>query len=110
MRTTVASRSLVKAVPWIMLGLFSSMTAYGSHALEGQLRVPHFMYDGYVVVVTDGQRSSSNPCSSTYQDRFAVDATSPAGKAQLAGLLSAHATGKRVRIVEREDVLRMAKK
>ena len=65
MRTTIVSRSLVKAVPWVMLGLFSSMTAYGSDALHGQLSVPHFMYDGYVVVEGRSTRTPSRAPAQT---------------------------------------------
>lgn len=91
-------RYRMKSAIRLVLGVLSATPAFGSDALPGRLSLPAFMSDGYVIVTTDGQRSS-NPCTSTYPQRYALNATTAAGKIQLAGLLSAHAAGLPVRII-----------
>lgn len=83
----------------VVLGLLAVSSAHGGDALMGTLSQPHFMANGVVVVYTDGQRLGTPNCALASPTRFAIDAATTAGKVQLAGLLSAHATGKPVRIV-----------
>jgi hypothetical protein len=89
----------MKKMIYLLVGLFSAATAYGGDALSGMLSQPHFMSTGLVLVTTDGQRLGTPNCALGSPYRFVIDATTTAGKVQLAGLLAAHATGKPVRIV-----------
>lgn len=82
-----------------LLALSATATAYGGDALMGTLSQPHFMANGVVLVSSDGQRLGTPTCAQGSPTRFAIDASTAAGKVQLAGLLSAHATGKPVRII-----------
>lgn len=83
----------------LWLSSFTVVTAHAGDALIGMLSQPHFMSNGIVLVSTDGQRLGTPNCALGSPTRFAIDATSTAGKIQLAGLQSAHASGKPVRII-----------
>lgn len=89
----------MKSTIYPILGLLCASAAHGGDALSGMLSQPHFMSTGLVLVTTDGQRLGTPTCALGSPYRFVIDATTPAGKVQLAGLLSAHAAGKPVRIV-----------
>lgn len=77
----------------------SSISALAGDALSGTLSVVHFMANGVVLASTDGARSNVPSCAAAQPSRFAIDATTAAGKIQLSGLLAAYAAGKPVRIV-----------
>lgn len=85
------------------LGLLFATVVGAGDALTGTLSQPHFMSDGYVVVSTSGTRSSVPSCAATSPSRFAFDATTASGKAQLAGLLTAYASHLPVRILGTGD-------
>ena len=68
-------------------------------AASGILSFLHFMPSGIVIAYTSGARSDVPSCASSQPGRFALDSTTPAGKVQLAGLLSAYAATKQVVIV-----------
>jgi hypothetical protein len=89
----------MKKMMFAMLSLLSAATAYGGDAVPGDLSGLHFMWNGVVLVSTSGQRSGVPSCASAHSARFALNATTDAGKVQLAGLLSAHAAGKQVGII-----------
>lgn len=89
----------MKRAIFSVLALLLAMTAHGGSALPGTLHGLHFMSTGVVLVSTDGQRSGIPSCASTQPTRFALDATTAAGKVQLAGLLTAYAAGKPVGII-----------
>lgn len=89
----------MKRAIFSVLAFLLAMTAHGGSALPDTLYGLHFMSTGVVLVSTDGQRSSLPSCASTQPTRFALDATTAAGKVQLAGLLTAYAAGKPVGII-----------
>jgi hypothetical protein len=72
--------------------------ANAGDALAGTLTQPTFMPDGVVLVHSSGARTGAPSCVSDIH-RFALDATTPQGKVQLAGLLAAYSAGRQVRIV-----------
>ena len=83
----------------VPLFLVATAKAY-TIAWQGTLSDPHFMGNGAVLVYTSGSRTGTIPaCGVTQPQRFALDSTTPAGKAQLAGILTAFAAGKPVVIV-----------
>lgn len=86
-------RSIIAA-----LALLSAANADAGDALAGTLTQPTFMSDGVVLVHSSGSRTGHPPCVVDIH-RFAVDATTPQGKVQLAGLLAAYSAGLQVRIV-----------
>jgi len=59
---------------------------------------PYFLPDGTVVVYVNGTHNSPPGCA-TYVGRFLLDATTTAGKVQLAGLLTAYTSGKTISVV-----------
>jgi hypothetical protein len=58
----------------------------------------HFMPGGAVLFHTSTTRVGVPACATAQTTRWAIDTNTAAGKAQLAGLLSAHATGKKVQV------------
>ena len=63
----------------------------------GRLSQPNFMPNGVVVIYFEGTRAGVPSCATEYR-RFAVNAATPQGKVQLAGLLTAYTQGKTVNI------------
>ena len=82
-----------------VLGIVVSSTAGASVAWQGTLSAPHFMATGIVLINTSGSRANVPSCGGGQPTRFAFDSTTPAGKSQLAGILTAFASGKQVVIV-----------
>ena len=78
------------------------VAALAGDAQPGTLSNVIFFSSGVVLFYTDGARSAVPSCALTQQTRFALDATTPGGKVQLAGLPEAYALGKPVRIVGTE--------
>ncbi len=76
----------------------SPLAALAGSAAPAALTDVFLMSNGVAMVVTPGARTGAPACAIVY-NRFAVDATTAAGKAQLAGLLTAHASGKAVEII-----------
>lgn len=58
----------------------------------------HYMNNGVVLFYTTTTHSGVPTCAASYTTRWAIDASTPAGKSQLAGLLSAYHTGKRIEV------------
>lgn len=73
--------------------------AHASVAWQGTLSDVHFMATGVVLVYTSGSRADIPACAAGQPTRFALDATTAAGKTQAAGLMMAYAAGKPVIIV-----------
>jgi hypothetical protein len=78
--------------------ILSSMPCLAGSAAPGMLSDVYLMSSGVAMVITNGARSGAPACATVY-NRFAVDATTAAGKAQLAGLLAAFTSGKPVEIL-----------
>jgi len=79
--------------------LFSATTsAHAGTAGPVKLKNLYFMSNGVVIAYVEGPRSNAPSCAAVESMRFAVNATTPAGKAQLSGLLTAYSTGKAVSI------------
>lgn len=79
-----------------------SMLAIASIANAGQagpvkFKNVHFMPNGVVIAYVEGARSNAPACA-TESIRFAVNGTTPGGKLQVAGLLTAYTSGKAVAI------------
>lgn len=53
---------------------------------------------GIVVVIMPTNQLETHPCQTTYLDRFIIDLSKPASKAQYAMLLAANAAGRNVTI------------
>jgi hypothetical protein len=92
-------RLAAKQAALALLFMVAGSTASASIAYNGALSMPHFMSSGIVLVYTSGSRANPPACGAGQANRFAFDATTPGGKIQLAGLLTAFATGKQVVIV-----------
>lgn len=58
----------------------------------------HFMPNGAVLFHTGTARTDVPACAAGQTTRWAVDTNTAAGKAQFAGLLTAHSTGKKVQV------------
>ncbi|KAF1721726.1 hypothetical protein CSC75_05790 [Pseudoxanthomonas wuyuanensis] len=58
----------------------------------------HFMPNGAVLFHTSTARADVPACAAGQTTRRAIDTNTAAGKAQLAGLLSAHSMGKKVQV------------
>ena len=80
-------------------GMMIGSTAWASVAWQGTLSAPHFMANGIVLIYTSGSRANVPACGGGQPARFAFDSTTPAGKSQLAGILTAFASGKQVVVV-----------
>jgi hypothetical protein len=78
-------------------------SASASIAWEGTLTLPHFLSNGVVLVHSAGSRTNIPSCAASQPSRFAFDSTTPSGKAQLAGLLTAFAAERPVVIVGTDD-------
>jgi hypothetical protein len=92
-----SAENSMKALLLATMALYASASIAGSADL-GTLNTVHFMSNGVVIAYTTGARSDVPACAVS-QSRFSLDATSAAGRAQLAGLLTAYAAGKQVAIV-----------
>jgi hypothetical protein len=80
------------------LTAFSPLLSMAGSAAPGILSDAYVMSTGVAMVISNGARSGAPACATVY-NRFAVDATTAAGKAQLAALLAAFTSGKPVEIV-----------
>lgn len=58
-----------------------------------------FMPTGAVLFHTSTPRSDVPACAAGEPTRWAIDTNTAAGKSQLAGLLTAHTTGKKVQVI-----------
>lgn len=83
---------------FIAATMFAAGSAQAGNAAAGNLNNPLFMNNGVLLLPTDGARSSVPACA-TESARFAIDASTAAGKTQAAGILTAFAMGKRVSII-----------
>ncbi|WP_342315807.1 hypothetical protein [Lysobacter sp. FW306-1B-D06B] len=78
-----------------MLVLASSLPAYAAGSSQGSINQVLFMPIGAVLVVP---AQIATPAACNTARRFAINTNDASGKAQLAGLLSAQASGKSVTI------------
>jgi hypothetical protein len=81
----------------LLASLYSPLSNAGT-AINSTVGWLHFMSDGLVLVYIFTGRADTPACA-TQPTRFAFNATTPGGKVQLAGLLTAYAAGKRVNII-----------
>ena len=82
MRKLVAACMVLFAVP-----------AIASSSAPAEVNTVYFTATGAVVFHTNKVRVDLPACAVGQATRWAIDTNTAAGKAQLAGLLSAHATG-----------------
>ena len=68
----------------------------GGHSPVGNVADLHYMNNGVVLFYTTTTHSDVPACAAAYTTRWAINAATPAGKTQLAGLLSAYHAGKRM--------------
>ena len=79
--------------------LLASVNSYAGSADPGNLSNVHFMSDGVVLAYINGNRSDVPSCAVNQPLRFALSTASSGGKVQLAGLLTAYSSGKKIRII-----------
>jgi hypothetical protein len=79
--------------------VFAAGSSSGSIADPGFVSTVVAWTGGQIIVTTSGARTSVPACGSSHPQQFAFISTTPGGKAQLAVLLTAYASGKQVRIV-----------
>lgn len=81
--------------------ILGSMLAGGASAgwSAGPVKVKNinFMTQGYVIFYFEGARGPVPACA-TERYRFALNVSTPGGRAQLAGLLTAYTTGKSINV------------
>lgn len=66
---------------------------------QTEVRTLLFMPTGAVLFHTSTARDDVPTCAAGQPTRWAIDTNTAAGKAQLAGLLTAHTTGKKVQVI-----------
>lgn len=81
---------------WAALALSLPLATAAGNAGPGTLNTVHVLAGGVLLFHTTGARTAVPACGASLPARFAVDATTPAGKAQMAGLLTAYTSGKTV--------------
>lgn len=81
----------------IAVALLSFGHVAGAQSVQGNGRLSqvHVMRGGVVLFTSDGSRSQTPTCH-TMPNRWAFDATTPAGQAMLSVILTAYSSGKRV--------------
>lgn len=84
--------------------VFAAGGAQAGSAAAGNLNNPYFMGNGVLLIPTDGARSGTPACA-TESYRFAINASTPAGKVQAAGILTAFSMGKKVVFIGTGDCL-----
>ena len=75
----------------------SISSAYAGTSGPGNIINPYFMQNGALLVTTDASQSGAPSCA-TVINRWAIDATTPAGKLQATAVLTAYAMGKKIAI------------
>ena len=92
-------RKLITISPACLLVLFGQ-AAHASFTQPGYVTSVQPMYNGVVFIKHDGVRSTPPACQSGAEPiRWAIDATTPAGQAKLATLLTSYALHKPLLIV-----------
>lgn len=72
---------------------------WASHTDTVRVHSLHFMENGVVIFYHSGPvRTGAPACGGNQASRFAINAATDAGKAQLAGLMTAYAAGRSVRV------------
>lgn len=82
----------------LVLVLASAHAHAGWSAGPVRLKNLHFMPNGVVIAYVEGTRANVPACAAVESQRFAVNATTPAGRTQLAGLLVAYSADRQVNI------------
>lgn len=90
-------RRLVTATITTSAFLLHLANAYAGDG-SGTISAVHFMYNGVILFSVSAARTNVPPCATILQ-RFALNGTTPVGKLQVAGLLSAYAQGKQVVVI-----------
>jgi len=78
--------------------LSSAMSVHAGTTGPVKLKNIHYMQNGVVIAYIEGPRADAPACAAVESMRFALNAATPAGKAQLSGLLVAYTTGRTVTI------------
>jgi len=76
-------------------GMFAAGAVSAGTFGVGNIGSPYIMWNGVLLVPTDGARSNAPACA-TESARFAIDGSTAAGKVRAAALLTALTAGKRV--------------
>lgn len=82
----------------MVLVVLLALPAAASISPETKIGNLHFMPNGAVLFHTSTARADVPACAAGQATRWAIDTNTAAGKAQLAGLLTAHTTGKKVQV------------
>lgn len=82
----------------LVLALLFALPTAASSSSPAVVSKVYFTSTGAVVFHTDKVRPDVPACAASQTTRWAIDPNTAAGKIQLAGLLSAHATGKLVEV------------
>jgi len=75
-----------------------SMNAFAGSAAAGTVSAVHFFGNGQIIFYTSGARTAVPTCAVNQPSRFVFDASTAAGKNQLAGIMAAYVTGKQVTV------------
>ena len=78
-------------------GGFASVAQAGDGG-PGAISYFHFMHNGVVIFSVSGGHNDAPACAQGFVGRWALNGTTPAGKLQVAGLLSAYMGGKQVKV------------
>jgi hypothetical protein len=89
-----------KFLACLCLLTLSSVTqnAFASVGYAGNISNIHAMKNGKVLFTHSGARSGQPACATTQLTRWAFDANTPAGQAQLSVLMTAYVTGKTITV------------
>lgn len=82
---------------FITIALSTSAVRAGEGG-PGLISDVHFMQNGVVIMNVAGGHTGYPACGQTYVGRWAFNGTTPEGKLRTAGLLSAYAMGKKIKV------------
>lgn len=82
-----------------LLAVCCTGLAQAGKADAGTIQSIYFMKEGVAIFHTNGTHHNPPGCGVNLKGRWAFEITSEAGKARLAGLLSAFSLGKRIEIL-----------
>ena len=85
----------------VIIAVLMSVKSFASTSYSGVISNIHFMSNGVILVSSNGSRdmTGGDACFSNQSARFAFDSTTPGGRTQLTGLLTAYSTGKKLTII-----------
>lgn len=86
-----------KLVALILGSTLAGSACAGWSAGPVKVKNINFMTQGYVIFFIEGERGPTPTCA-VERMRFALNVSSPGGRAQLAGLLTAYSVGKPINV------------